>query len=136
MVKMRRRGRSSASGETRLLTAVELELMTILWRLGEGTVHAVSEELPLGRNLAYTSVSTMLRILEQKGFVESRREGRGHVYLPAIPKTMYERTAIRQVVGQVFDGAAVSLVRRLVEEEKLTKADLDAMREIIRKARR
>ena len=136
MVNMRGRKKASTGAEPRLLTAVELELMTILWRLGEGTVHAVSEELPQGRDLAYTSVSTMLRILEQKGFVESRKEGRGHVYLPAVPKSAYEKTAIRHGVGQVFDGAAVSLVRRLVEAEKLTKADLDAMREIIRKARR
>jgi predicted transcriptional regulator len=110
--------------------------MTILWRIGEGTVHAVIAELPSGRDLAYTTVSTMLRILEQKRFVRSRKAGRGHVYVPAVAKSDYERTAIRQVVGRVFDGAAVSLVRRLVEEETLTREELDAMREIIRKAGR
>ena len=136
MATAHRRRKLSKSSQTRLLTAVELELMRILWRLGEGTVHAVMAELPPGRELAYTSVSTMLRILEQKEFVTSRKEGRGHIYLPAIPKSEYEKTAIRQVVGQVFDGAAVSLVRRLVEEETLTKADLGALREIIRKAGR
>lgn len=120
----------------RLLTPVELELMTILWRLGGGTVHAVIDELPPARKLAYTSVSTMLRILEQKRFVRSRKAGRGHVYVPVLAKADYERTAIRQVVGRVFDGAAVSLVRRLVEEETLTQEELDAMREIIRKAGR
>ena len=110
--------------------------MSILWRIGEGTVHAVIAELPFERELAYTSVSTMLRILEQKRFVRSRKAGRGHVYIPAVAKAEYERTAIRQVVGRVFDGAAVSLVRRLVEEDSLTQEELDAMREIIRKAGR
>ena len=112
--------------------------MTILWRLGGGTVHAVIAELPPGRSLAYTSVSTMLRILEHKRFVCSRKTeaGRGHVYVPAVAKAEYELTAIRQVVGRVFDGAAVSLVRRLVEEDALTQEELDAMREIIRKAAR
>lgn len=136
MAARRQRGEPSRDEPGRLLTPVELELMTILWRLGEGTVHAVLEALPPPRRLAYTSVSTMLRILEQKRFVRSRKEGRGHVYLPIVAKSEYERTAIRQVVGRVFDGAAVSLVRRLVEAETLTKAELEAIREIIRKAAR
>jgi predicted transcriptional regulator len=136
MVMGRRQRPASGAAERRLLTAVELELMNILWRLGEGTVRAVMAELPRGRELAYTSVSTMLRILEQKEFVTSRKEGRGHVYVPAIPKSEYERTALRQVVGQVFDGAAVPLVRRLLEQEKLTKADLAELREIVRRVGR
>ncbi len=61
--------------DVRLLTKVELELMTILWRLGEGSVTHVLGELPDGRDLAYTSVSTILRILEQKKILKARKEG-------------------------------------------------------------
>ena len=60
--------------------------MTILWRLGEGTVSEVRAELPAERALAYTSVSTVLRILEKKGLVRPRKAGRGHVYIPAVEK--------------------------------------------------
>ena len=70
----------------KLLTEVELELMTILWKKGEGSVADVIEGLPKDRNLAYTSVSTILRILEQKGALKTRKEGRGHVYIPALKK--------------------------------------------------
>ncbi|MDD9977928.1 MAG: BlaI/MecI/CopY family transcriptional regulator, partial [Boseongicola sp.] len=69
-----------------LLTEVELEFMSELWALGEGTVRDVLERLPDDRNLAYTSGATILRILEQKEFVTSRKEGKSHVYIPALTK--------------------------------------------------
>src|SRR4029453_18499824 len=87
----------------RPLTEVEVELMTILWRLGEGTVNAVLEELPPERPLAYTSVSTILRILEKKAVVATRKQGRGHVYVPQISKQEYEARSLRRLLSSVFD---------------------------------
>ena len=117
----------------RLLTQVELEVMTILWRLGEATVHQMLEELPAGRDLAYTSVSTIVRILEQKKAVGSRRlpTGRGHVYFPLVPKEDYEAHSLRDLIGRVFDGAPVSLVRRLVESGELSARELAAIRALL-----
>src|SRR5262245_9314342 len=112
----------------RLLTEAELELMTILWRLGEGSVNDVIEKLPRGRDLAYTSVSTILRILEQKGVVGSRKEGRGHIYFSLKPKEEYETTSLQHLVTRVFDGAPSSLVRRLLETSDLTSEELDSIR--------
>jgi predicted transcriptional regulator len=121
-------------GRERLLTEAELGIMTILWRLGEGTVADVRAALP--RRLAYTSVSTLLRILEQKGVVGSRKEGRGHVYRPRVPKETYEAVSLRHLVGRVFDGAPVSLVRRLLEQEELSPEELRELRRLVaRKAR-
>jgi predicted transcriptional regulator len=117
--------------EERLLTEVELELMTILWRLGEGTVTAVLEALPPERPLAYTSVSTILRILEKKGVVGTRKQGRGHVYIPRISKQEYETRSLRRLITQVFDGAPSALVRRLVESERLSADDLRALRGLL-----
>ena len=68
------------------LTEVELELMSILWRLQGGSVGDVMSALPRERALAYTSVSTILRILEGKGVLAARKEGRGHVYTPLLDK--------------------------------------------------
>ena len=119
----------------KLLTDVELELMTALWQLGEGTVHDVLATLPSARPLAYTSVSTVLRILVGKGVLVVRKEGRGHVYVPRISKAAYEATSLRHIVQRVFDGAPDALVRRLLEIEELTEEKLAAIRALLRKRR-
>ncbi len=117
----------------RLLTEVELELMTILWRLGQGTVAEVLAELPSERRLAYTSVSTVLRILERKGLLRAHKAGRGHVYVPTLSKNKYEVRALEHVIGKVFDGAPVALVRRLVESDSLSERELSEIRALLRK---
>jgi len=115
----------------RLLTEVELELMTILWRENGGTVADVLAALPEQRKLAYTSVSTMLRILEQKGIVKSEKVGRGHRYVPLVAKGDYEAFALEQVVGKVFGGEPLALVRRLLDVTGLTRKDLAALKSLL-----
>jgi BlaI family transcriptional regulator, penicillinase repressor len=119
----------------RLLTEAELELMTVLWEREEATVAEVLACLPAGRRRAYTSVSTILRILEQKGVVTARPRGRQHVYSPRIPKQAYQATSLRHLVGRVFDGAPVALVRRLLEDEELTAAELAELRALVERRR-
>ncbi len=120
--------------EPKLLTETELELMNILWRLEEGTVAEVIELLPKERDLAYTSVSTILRILEQKGILKTRKEGRGHIYIPQLKKNDYEAKTVKQIVNRVFDGTPVALVRQLLESVKLNKNDLKEIRDLIDQA--
>jgi len=127
MARSKRTSRVSAKP----LTEVELELMNILWRLDGGTVNDVLAALPPERPLAYTSVSTILRILEQKGVLGSEKVGRGHRYLPLVPKQDYEAFALEQVMGKVFDGQPVALVRRLVDGGQLSRADLAALQELL-----
>jgi len=115
----------------KLLTDVELELMTILWRLGEGSVADVLEHLPEGRNLAYTSVSTILRILEQKKTVKARKEGRGHIYVPILKKTDYEARTVKHVVDRVFGGTPVALVRQLLDTMDVSASDLEELKKLI-----
>jgi BlaI family transcriptional regulator, penicillinase repressor len=119
--------RRARSKPERLLTEFELEVMTVLWRLGQATVAEVQADLPR-QPVAYTSVSTMVRILEQKGFVRSRKEGRLHVYAPRVPKQEYEAVALRHVIGKLFDGAPVNLVRALVEAEELSPGEIDELK--------
>jgi predicted transcriptional regulator len=123
--------KKSKGKEEKLLTEVELELMTILWRLGEGSVADVIEELPKGRDLAYTSVSTMLRILEQKGILKTRKEGRGHVYIPDLSKSDYEAKTVKHVVERVFDGTPVALVKQLLNNVKMSKEELDELKKLL-----
>ena len=115
----------------KLLTEGELELMTILWRLNEGSVADVIEGLPEGRDLAYTSVSTILRILEQKGVLKTRKEGRGHVYIPALSKSEYEAKTVKHMVSRVFDGTPVALVKQLLDSVPLDAKELAELREML-----
>ena len=127
--------KSGGSNKSKMLTDVELELMTILWRIGEGSVASVMTELPEERELAYTSVSTILRILEQKKILKTRKQGRGHIYIPLLSKSDYEAKTVRHVVENVFEGAPVTLIRTLLDTVTLKDEELEELRKIINKNR-
>jgi predicted transcriptional regulator len=117
--------------KSELLTEVELEFMNELWGLGEGTVRDVLERLPEDRNLAYTSGATILRILEQKGFVTSRKEGKSHVYIPALAKDAYQIRSLNDLSAKLFDSTPASLVARLVDDDALTEDALGQIRALV-----
>ena len=123
--------KSKNTGKEKLLTDVELELMTVLWRLGEGSVADVIGQLPETRKLAYTSVSTVLRILEQKGVLSARKQGKGHVYIPVLKKSDYEKRAVKHVVERVFDNTPVALVRQLLSTGNLEEKDLNELKTLL-----
>lgn len=125
---MTRRGRKTSP--ERLLTEVELELMRILWDLDGGTVRDVLDALPPSRPLAYTTVSTVLRILEQKGALRSEKGALAHVYVPVFPRSSYQAFALEQVIDRVFEGERMQVARRLVASD-LTREDIAALRELL-----
>jgi predicted transcriptional regulator len=112
----------------RPLTATELEMMNVIWRLGSCTVSQVQESLRPERELAYSSVSTIVRILEQKGFVTSTKAGRGHLYSAAMAKRDYQALSLEHVVKQVFDDTPSLLVQRLLDSNSLTEKELAQIR--------
>lgn len=120
-----------AASPDKRLTDVELELMTILWSLKGANVAEIIAQLPSGRTLAYTSVSTMVRILESKGFVAARRQGRGHIYSPLITKGEYEARAVKDVVNRVFQGVPVAMVRQLLESVRMSEDDVRELRLLV-----
>jgi predicted transcriptional regulator len=122
-------------GTQALLTETELEMMTAIWKLGEGSVKDVLEALPRSRKLATTTVSTMLRILEQKGYLKARKEGRGHVYVPAVGKPEYESRSLRHLVTHVVEGERVGVIRQLLGSEKLSAAELQEIRALLEGSR-
>lgn len=107
------------------LTPTELEFMQIIWRLGTASVHDVIKESP--RKLAYTSVATIMRILEQKGALQSIKEGRSHTYLPLITQEQVEQRSLAQLVERVYLGDPAKVIRQLVDTGDL---DDQALREI------
>jgi predicted transcriptional regulator len=123
----------SPNEESKPLTPVELELMHIVWRKGEVSVADVLEALPPERKLAYTSVSTVLRILEQKGVLQSRKVGRGHLYSALLPREAYEAQSVRHLVETVFDGTPLALVERLVEAVPLSPEEVEQLRALLSK---
>lgn len=115
------------------LTATELEMMNVIWRIGPCTVAQVQEQLKPQRELAYTSVSTIVRILEQKGYVTSEKVGRGHLYAAAISKDEYQAMSLKHLVRNVFDDTPRLLVQRLLDSDALTADDLNEIRALLRK---
>ena len=117
------------------LTDAELEVMQVVWELGEGTVRQVHEVLSERRQVAYTTVMTMMNILEEKEYLRrSSKEGRAYVYQPVQPKGEVIASMVDDFVGRVLDGSARSLVAGLVQQKKLSKRDLDAIAQIIEEA--
>ncbi len=114
------------------LTSQELEIMKVIWRLGPATVRQVYEDLREQRQIAYTTVMTMMNILETKGFLKKNSGDKAFVYAPSKPEKQVLRAMVREFVDRVFNGAAEPLLLHLVEDEKLTTAELDEIRRTIR----
>jgi predicted transcriptional regulator len=107
--------------------------MNVIWQLGPCTVSEVQESLRPERDLAYSSVSTIVRILEQKGFVTSTKAGRGHRYSAAVAKHDYQAMSLEHVVKQIFDDTPSLLVQRLLDSNSLTEKELGEIRTLLRR---
>ena len=113
------------------LTQRELDIMSALWELGEGTVYEVRDRVD--PSLAYTSISSMIRTLEMKGYVSHRRgEGKTHVYFPAIEPETAGETALGRVLDKIYGGSPIKLLAHLVEQNKLSEKELARMRELLK----
>ena len=102
------------------LTPQELAIMKVVWRLERVTVRDVYEAIRARRPIAYTTVMTMMRILEEKGYLLKSSSDRAHVYTPAKPRQQVMGAMVRDFVDRVFDGAPDSLLLHLAKDNKLT----------------
>ena len=110
------------------LTKLELELMQIIWRLGSGTVSAVQAELP--RPLAYTTVQTMLNILERKGKLKRDLEGRAFVYSARVTEAKALGQGVRDLIDRMFGGSSEELVMSLLKNGQI---DADRLADLTRR---
>ncbi len=113
----------------KLLTDAELDLMEVLWRCGPQSARQAHGELADAR--ALTTVSTILRILADKDFVEVQAQGRSHSYAPLLTKGAYRRRQLKHVIGTLFEGSASALVRELVEDGELDAGELARLQALI-----
>ncbi len=116
----------------KVFTEVELELMNAIWNLGECTVKEVQETLPEGRELAYTSVATMMKILEQKGALKSEKKDRAHTYKALVSRIDYERISLEHLKTNVFGGDPTSMVMRLLDDSDLSKKEIEVIRGLLK----
>jgi BlaI family penicillinase repressor len=113
-------------------TARELEILKVLWEQGPASVRAVHRQLARTEDLAYNTVQTLLRIMEDKGLVTHHTDGRTFIYTPRFSR---DQSAAR-FLDRVFDGAAAQLVQSLLRSERISHAELVTMQRMIADARR
>lgn len=115
------------------LTEVEQRVMEVLWSTGSGTVGEVLAALDTPKPPAFNTVQTILRILEQKGYVRHKEEGRAFRYLPLVDRAAASRTAVQSVVRRFF-GSPGALALNLLQSEDLSRDELARIRQLIANA--
>ena len=121
---------SKASGT---LTPQELAIMKVVWRLGTATVRDVYEVLRKARPLAYTTVMTMMKVLEDKGYLQKTMVDRAHVYKPTKPRHLVVGALVKDFVDRVFDGASEPLLLHLANDNRLSAKQRQAVKQILQK---
>ncbi|MGO8733389.1 MAG: BlaI/MecI/CopY family transcriptional regulator [Terriglobia bacterium] len=116
-------------------TGQELTIMKVLWQRGSATVREVYEELRKQRQLAYTTVLTMMGILEHKGYVKKTAGARAYIYSPKRPQMQVVGGLVNDFVSRVFDGSAKPLLVHLIESRDLSAEELDELRKLLREKR-
>jgi BlaI family penicillinase repressor len=116
--------------DDRALTEGEADIMEALWSIGHGTVRDVLDALPAGRDLAYTSVATWLKILEGKQFVASEADGRRLVWSPKVTRDAYRARSVHRLTQRWFGGDPLEVVRQLVDGE-MCADDLEELRRLV-----
>ena len=107
----------------------ELDVMSVLWTLGSGTVSEVRERLD--DELAYNTVLTVLRTLEAKGHVRHEGEGKAHRYFATVQREEAGSTAVGRLLDKVFDGSAEAMLTHLMSDKRVTRKRLTRMRELL-----
>ncbi len=119
-----------------VLTDQELEIMKVVWQIGQATVRDVYEELLKSRKIAYTTVMTMMGILEQKGRLTKELRDRAYVYSPAEPQGQVVGSMVHDFVNRVFDGSAKPLLVHLLENKTINAKEIDEITKLLKKGRK
>jgi BlaI family penicillinase repressor len=114
------------------LSGPQLEIMNVVWRLGEATVRDVYEDVRTRRPIAYTTVMTTMKTMQARGHLKKRTEGRAFVYSASQPKNRMLRSIVEDFIDRVFNGSAEPLLVHLVEQKRLSEKDLTKIRKMIR----
>jgi predicted transcriptional regulator len=116
------------------LTEAELRLMDVVWEKGSATVQEVADSLPRELGLAYNTVLTTLRILEEKGYLRHKKakEGRAFIYRAAVSREQASRSAVQSLLSRFFGNSAEALVLNLLDDEKLEPAEVKRIQGLLK----
>lgn len=124
-----------ARRKTRTLTELELELMHVIWNRGEAVVEDLRHDLAdAGKPLALPTIRTMLAILQEKGYLTRRPEGRGFAYRACVSQDEARKSILRDIVDRAFQGSALGLVASLLGSRMVGHAELDQVRKLLEQA--
>jgi len=110
---------------------LELQILNILWARGPSTVREVLEALSTEPRPVYTTVLTMMRLMQEKGYLDRRERGRAHVYFPRLREQRVKRGLLRNLIATAFRGSPEALLVRLLEDERLSREELDRIKQLI-----
>jgi predicted transcriptional regulator len=113
------------------LTKAEERIMQIFWKIKKGFVKDVIEQFPDNPKPPYNTISSVVRLLVDKGFLSFNAYGKTHEYFPAIKKNEYRKTQIKKVISDYFSDSPVSLLSHIVKEEKLNVDEIKKLKDII-----
>lgn len=117
-------------------TELELEILKVMWRIGPATVRQVRDELAAVRDLAYTSVMTMMTIMAGKGYVQRSKSGRSYVYQASYQKQRTSRSMLQDIVDRVFGGSTTAVMQHLLETSDIDDEELKQIRSLINRKTR
>ncbi len=120
-----------ARKQSAALTDAEAEVMAVLWQLRSASVGEVVAAMNANRSVTYSTVQTMLRILETKGYVTHDKVARAFVYQPVVDQGQARRRALRHLARRLFEGSPSLLVMNVLEDEELDASDRDRLRKLI-----
>ena len=118
------------------LGRVELQIMNVVWEKGKATVHDVKDVLGRGRKPAYSTILTMMRKLEAKGYLEHDVDERTYVYRPTISRKVVRQGILGDILDRLFEGSPSLLLNSLVEQNRLTEKELRKIRKLIKERRK
>jgi BlaI family penicillinase repressor len=111
----------------------ETEILRLVWQRGEATVQQIHDALPARRQVAYKTVQTLLRRLEEKGYLTHRVEGKAHLFLPAVKREAVVKRTVLDFLDRLFGGDPRPLVQFLAEDGKIDAEDIKRLRRLIKK---
>ena len=118
--------------QSETLTEAELRIMEVLWQKGFGTVQQVLDWMDLP--LAYNSVLTTIRVLERKGYVKHKKDGRAHVYHAVVQRNEATRSAVRQLVGRFFRNSHEALLLNILQDDAIDAKEIKRLREMLERS--
>jgi predicted transcriptional regulator len=111
------------------LTEAEHRIMAVIWELGEASVKDVADRLAETKDLAYNTVSTMLKILLDKGYVDYRKEGRAFIYRPLVDRRQARAKAVKHLLNRFFNNSPDLLIQNLLEDEQISTGELEELKQ-------